>query len=296
MRDGLLVGALLLLAGLAGCADGATEEAAQDAPTGMLAGVVVTEAIVPIPGAEVRVAGTEVANLTDAKGEFLVGPLEAGTYELRVEAEGYSRTTVTAQVAARGENRVSVVLPAVSTDVPYHEVEHFSAYVECSYAQRFAGVVGGNFNCLGITDLLLGIKIDNDRAEFPVEIRGGGFQGILVEIVWDPQATMPHWSGYLRDPVGAGGGVGLESQYWSAVDESPIIAWVLQGIENDGAYGGDVFHPDPNATAEYMISVTGMSDTSEPVDVAIALEQELEIFISRFYHELPGGGYGIVDA
>ena len=286
--------ALLLAALVAGCAGGDGGPATAAAPgQGTLRGVVVTAAIVPIEGAKVTVEPGGLENVTDADGEFEVGPLEPGAYSLSVRADGYATQRMAVEVSEGAGDLVNVVLTAVTTDVPYSELYHYEAFIECSYAQNVGGVLGGDFSCFGVTDLVLGVKVDNDVNNFPLHVNAGGFKGLLFEMVWEPQDTMPNYAGFIRSAVAVGevGGVGQEQQFWVDSGESPLVAWVYQGIENDGAYDGDVFHPDQNASADYEILVGGVTSGSQPAEVAFALNQYLDVFVTLFYNALGAQSY-----
>lgn len=284
----------LLALALSGCADQDPEASIAAGPgQAMLRGVVVTAAIVPISNATVTVDPGGLEARTGPTGEFAVGPLDVGGYSLAVRAEGYAPHRTAVEVVAGSERLVNVVLEAVATDVPYSELMHLEAFIECSYAQSIGGVVGGDFSCFGLTDLVLGVEIDNDVNTFRVPVNSGGFKGLLFEMVWEPQATMAHFAGYLRSPVAVGeaGGLGLEQQFWVASGESPLRAWVHQGIENEGAYDGDVFHPDPSVGADYEILVGGVTSGSQPAEVSFALNQYLDLFVTTFYNALGAESY-----
>lgn len=287
----------LLALPMAGClgGDGAADVTLA-ADEGLLRGVVVTGAIVPIAGATVTLTPGGLANTTDANGAFAFGPLAAGSYRVDVAADGYAAGSLVTEVGPGRDGVVSVVLQATRTDVPYFELEHVEAYIECSYAQNVAGVVGGDFSCFGLTDLVLGVDIDNDVNTFPLHVNEGGFRGLLFEMVWEPQATMPNFAGFLRSPVpvGEAGGLGLEPQYWADSGPSPLRAWVLQGIENDGAYDGDVFHPDPTVGGDYEILVGGVTSGDQPAEVAFALQQRLDVFVTKFYNALGDEAYTVL--
>lgn len=299
MRSSTFALASVLLAlALAGCSEGEGKAAAGLGPgEAMLRGVVVTGAIVPIAGAEVLLSPGELENVTDENGEFAFGPLAPGSYRVSVQAPGYAPQAMAVEVAEGNDDIVNVVLDATSTDVPYFEVEHHSAYIECSYAQNVGGAVGGDFSCFGVTDLVLGVKVDQDVNNFPLHVNAGGFKGLLFEMVWEAQATGPNYAAYIRSPVpvGEAGGLGLEHQYWVDSSESPLRAWVLQGVENDGAYDGDVFHPDPTVAADYEILIGGVTSGDQPAEVAVTLEQRLEIFVTKFYNALGSDSYTVLQ-
>jgi hypothetical protein len=259
----------------------------------MLRGVVVTAAIVPIPDATVSVEPGGLETKTDPDGQFTLGPLDLGAYRLEAKAPGYATQRMEVQVEPEQARMVSVVLAATATDVPYHELLHFEAFIECSYAQA-VGPLGGDFSCFGVTDLVLGVKVDNDVNDFPFTVNSGGFKGLLFEMVWEPQDTMPNFAGFIRDPAGVGelGGLGAaagDHQYWVDSGGTPLRAWVYQGIENDGAYDGDVFHPDANASADYEVLIGGVTGANP--EVAFTLNQYLDVFVTLFYNALGDESY-----
>jgi hypothetical protein len=56
----------------------------------VLGGTVVdAESGLPVADAIVAIYGTDIADLTDNNGNFLISNLEQGTYTLEVDAEGY---------------------------------------------------------------------------------------------------------------------------------------------------------------------------------------------------------------
>ncbi|MEA3136452.1 MAG: hypothetical protein QOJ26_34 [Thermoplasmata archaeon] len=289
--------AFALGASLAGCAADSGDAIVPVGPgQAMLRGVVVTAAIVPIPNATVAVEPGGLEAKTDAAGAFSVGPLDAGAYGLAVHAQGYATQRVAVQVAEGDERLVNVVMDAVTTDVPYSELYHYEAFIECSYAQNVGGVIGGDFSCFGVTDLVLGVKVDNDVNNFPLHVNAGGFKGLLFEMVWEPQSTQPDYAGFIRSPVPVGevGGLGAAAgshQFWVDSGESPLVGWVYQGIENEGAYGGDVFHPDQNVSADYEILLGGVTSGNQPAEVTFSLNQYLDVFVTLFYNALGDESY-----
>src|SRR5688572_11370662 len=100
---GRFVAVMLVVAVLAGCSE-APGEADPGLPaaefedlvvtqsTGAIRGIVVSEAIVPIGGADVAVTGTALTTVSDEDGTFVFSSLEPGTYFLEVAKEGYFTT------------------------------------------------------------------------------------------------------------------------------------------------------------------------------------------------------------
>src|SRR5690242_6986744 len=96
----LLVAALLGVACLGGCSDGASGSAEVASSVGLLRGVVVDEAIRPLGNASVTAAGTTAtvnATTTD-DGLFAFEGLEPGVYVVTVTKQFYSSQQTTADV------------------------------------------------------------------------------------------------------------------------------------------------------------------------------------------------------
>lgn len=287
--------ALVAATAIAGCSGGEDAEMAPETVDEFhVVGYVLTMALVPITGATVSLDPSGLTATTDDVGGFELGPLPAGPQRLLVKAKGYADHGQVVTVRA-GIEDLYLKLEAVSRDVPYSEVQKFIGYVECSYAAHVGPVPMGNFGCMNVVDLVVGTDLSNDDDEFTLDLGGPGFKGVMIEMFWEEQATGPYWSGYLRDPVGVGGGVGLEGQYWSGSSTNPLRALVVAGTENAGAYSGDVFHPDENVSRTYDLSHAGAWDDSKPVDVSVTLRTTVEIFVTSFYYKLPGEGYSAVD-
>jgi TonB-linked SusC/RagA family outer membrane protein len=91
---------------------GATQLAAQ---AGTIAGTVVSEAgQIPIPEAQVRVAGTNTGAVTDASGRFRLTGLTGTEVSLEVRRLGYRPTTVTARV---GTTDLRITIPERSVEL-----------------------------------------------------------------------------------------------------------------------------------------------------------------------------------
>lgn len=289
---------LVLAAALAGCAGDAPAAAGPAAgPTAMLKGLVVTEAIVPIAGANVTVEPGGLTTETGELGLFEVGPLEAGTYQVTVRVPGYATTTVQ---AAAGEGIVKVVLAATSSDVPYIEVESYDGYLECTFDLWVAPYQVLGAPCVGVVDLVTGVPVSSDRWQFEWEVSAPGLRGVLAEMVWDEQPTGRHMGMLLRNVAGAGsgvdaGGTNVDTQYASTRGPSPLRMWVEQGVENPGADDGALFQDPQNGTMRYKLLILGRADYGQPADLHLMLEYRPQVFLTKFYHAMGDASYTVLD-
>jgi hypothetical protein len=64
----------------------------------------------PIASAQVVIVGTNLGTLTNTQGEYSIGSLRAGTYQVRVLRLGYQSTTQTTAVDAGGTSTLNFTL------------------------------------------------------------------------------------------------------------------------------------------------------------------------------------------
>lgn len=298
IRLTLMLG-LLLASGLAGCADDNPPDADSEVPQGVfLRGLVVTQAIVPIADAKVTLTPGGLAATTDEAGQFEVGPIERGTYQVAVRAFGYADTVVQ---ASAGDQLVKVVMQAVRSDVPYIEVLKYDAYLECTFDIWVAPYQILGAPCVGVIDLVTGTDLSNDDWQFEWEVSAPGLVGILVEMVWDAQATGSQMGMLLRNVAGAGsgidaGGTNIDIQFASTRGPSPLRMWVVQGVVNPGADDGAAFQVPQNDTMAYKVLILGRADYDQPADIHLMLENRPQVFLTKFYHALGDPSYTVLDA
>lgn len=285
---------LLLLAGLAGCADDQTSPPTPQAETTSVKGVVVTQAIVPIKGAQVTL-NTGDLTTTDEGGLFEVGPVAAGSYRLTVKADGYADAHMD---VVPGGDLVKIVMVNVRSDVPYIEVLSFEGFHECTFDFYITGVGSQTVPC-GLVDCVSGEDVSTDVWLFEFRVESPGLRGLLAELVFDSQATGSQMGLHLRSVTETGGcvdaGGGVDVQYASKRGPSPLPMWVYQGIENPGAEDGAAFHVPQNETKLYQIMTVGRADYDAVADVHLMLQSRQQLFVTLFYHEMGDPSYSIVN-
>jgi hypothetical protein len=148
MRGAALAMALLT-AFLAGCSGGGKDDGPGSPLDGVdvqpvgegkgaVAGVVVDEAIRPIAGAEVSMAGEVVATTGD-DGVFVLDALDPGLAVFAVSAEGFFPIQTSADVLPGETSQVRVQLPRDARPQPYHVTYALDGFMEAStgYAQTY---------------------------------------------------------------------------------------------------------------------------------------------------------------
>lgn len=302
----LLVAAGVLLAGCSGdpgAGAAGTPAASEEAPA-MLQGLVLTQAIVPIAGANVTVRPGDLSNTTDAEGRFLLGPLAPGLYELTVSADGYATTSVGGVVVPDGgvaPDEVKMLLAALREDVPYIELQKFDGYLQCTFDTWVAPYQILGAPCFGIIDIVTGQQVSQDQWQFEFAIDAPGLAGILVEMFWEDQPTGSHMGMLLRNVAGAGsgvdaGGTNVDTQYASARGPAPLQMRVLQGVENNGSDDGAAFQVPQNETMTYKVLILGRADYDRPADVHLMVNNRPEVYVTEFYHAMGGQDYSVANA
>jgi hypothetical protein len=148
VRGQYLLLAVLLVGGaaFAGCASQAPQKAKSDdaptlevsATTGGIRGLVVDQAVVPVPGATITISGGKNTT-SDAKGLFNFTGLEPGDYFLQVVKPGFKSIQVQATVAAGVADPpiVKVLLERLSTAQPYLDFFKLDGFYQCASSVSF---------------------------------------------------------------------------------------------------------------------------------------------------------------
>jgi hypothetical protein len=161
----------MLLSGCSGKKDGTATVEGMDgtevefvdvkatADTGIIRGVVVDEAIRPIPGAQVSVNTSDktLVTNTSTSGAFGFEGLKPGTYFVKAQKLGFTGVQTSVEVVA-GVQDVKVVKIALEVDKsyvkPYYNVVKYDGFVECTTSVLVL---------CGLPNLLTGDNITNDR-------------------------------------------------------------------------------------------------------------------------------------
>lgn len=101
-----------------------------DDSTGAIAGLVVSEDLLPIEGAVVLLDG-QFDTITDVGGRFAFGRLVPRDYEVVVAKSGYGSELVRAEVSAGQETSLTITLRTVASIQAYHELFQQAGIVSC---------------------------------------------------------------------------------------------------------------------------------------------------------------------
>jgi hypothetical protein len=264
-----VLGVFLLLSGalVAGCSDGGDGGAPDGLPEvrptqegkGAIGGVVVDEAIRPIAGALVTLAGLGMNVTTDESGTFAWPDLEPGSYFLVVSAPRYLPIQSSADVVAGETAFVRVQLVADPTPLPYQETVQFTGYMTAwaGIAQFF--VEGSQDNGSALCDCRLYFTPRSNLST------------VVYEAYWDWTVPDPANQAELYYVVEQIEGDAYEEGYCF----SPCIVHI----------GGDSFTPDVQAYARL-----------DGPDFWFAYQQQFELFVTLFYHGEAPDGWSLAGA
>ncbi|MFA5943436.1 MAG: carboxypeptidase-like regulatory domain-containing protein [Candidatus Thermoplasmatota archaeon] len=174
------------LLALAGCSGDKGAPEIEVPTTGSIAGFVVTEAIAPIPGANITVSDNRTT--TNATGGFVFEGLLPGLYVVEAEAATFLDRQTTVQVNAGNVTEVRLVLPVNASALAFHQTFTFKGFVDAH---------GGTNSP----------ELGECRCDFNMPL-DGSWLTIIVEAEWaDP----------VSPPVG-------ETEYaWSIASESGSV-------------------------------------------------------------------------
>lgn len=267
--------AMLLLAGCmaggkaprdASSLDAALEDVTVEttATLGGIRGVVVDEAIRPVPNAAVNGTTGELSTTTGPEGTFSFERVEPGTYFFTVSGAGFLPVQAQAQVVAGEVITLRVQLLADLSPVPFHET-----FVKEGFIQYGASIATFAVNLF--TEDLLNQSICNCYVRFDT---GQGAVAIVIEATWESAIACPpgtadnlYWQIYEGDTE--------EIHIQSAHQGHPIYAV----IDKNEAW-------DVNQTS-FEASVT------ESVDCP-RYNQQYKAFYTVWYLEFPPEGWSIV--
>lgn len=133
---------------------------------GHIAGVVVDEAVRPIPGARVVLPGLDLERTTDRDGSFGFVDLHPGPYFITVNATGYFDAEAVLHVGEDEFTRAKVILTAMPPPEPFRVQFNFEGYTDLT------------------SDPYIGFPFCN-ACDFDFYLDRPGLQAIVLEAVYD---------------------------------------------------------------------------------------------------------------
>jgi hypothetical protein len=268
--------ALLLTLLFAGCADDPGADGAEPEPeafddvqvtdtTGAIRGIVVSEAIVPIPDVLVQLVDGR-NQTTDAEGAFVFNGLEPGDYFVTATKAGYITQQQSATVVAGDKLPpiTKILLPVSTEDRPFTELYQWSGFLQCG---AWAFVVTTNPCAFTGSDNVHDFPWSADRIpDF--------FQAEAIFTGTQPTGNWLDFS--VNDPNG------LNTSCFGVNSESPAILNNTQDAIIDCE--GD------KATKITLKIFPGATEGTPPTPTILA-NQQYDIYVQYFFGFVPRAGY-----
>lgn len=293
---------MLALTALAGCAEEAPEpveddeafdglEAQATEDTGIIRGVVLDPAIVPIEGATVRIEGNDMTTVSNEAGAFAFSGLTPGTYFLSIERLGFQSTQSSADVVA-GDSAPPVVkiqmIPDPTT-VPFASTFVYDAYIQCSESVIVVGYSGGCDN--------------NFLVNYEKDVLGRTPDFAQSEMLWDSTQALGEWMNVMYSSPGDGA---LLFNYVEDEGPSPLVIRANQTLMLDNGVVDDyplqvrIFNSGIEGSdlgRDYGDPVDGDNCIERPVlggcttGIGATVDQVLTVYTHAFYNFLPDEGW-----
>ena len=229
---------------------------------GAISGVVVDDAIRPIPDAKIVLAdqGRDVEAVTDAEGLFSFTDLQPGFYAMSASARLYLPTQATADVVAGETAKVKVQLLRDPTPQPYHITLKHDGFMQAW--GTIAQFEVENLQESGACDCRIYFQPDPDPTTF------------IVEATWEESVPNPagpsefYW--IVEEPADVEGDM-YEADYCT----SPCYTDVSAG---GSAYQG----------GQVMVRLDGPDEWVE-------VQQPFTLFVTTWYNGEPPQGWSVVN-
>lgn len=306
-----LVTATLLVVGLAGCSEESEEggeEPTDDAfadfdyevddDHGVILGVVVDHAIMPVPDALVRVVGQDgLTATTDGEGRFVIEKVPAGSHILNASKLNFKpiQVSVAVEAAVDDPDIVKIRMESRFSQQPFMQDETFRGFITCGYDvnvasslclndyTRFIPIIGDDG---GIAPQLQETGLDDRDHDYAI---GDGWQTHIVEMHWVPssQSTSERMSAIVSHfPRPA------THWYGQAGGEVPVLLRIEQGVQHEDTGGSEpsMIPPEGRDDMHFFAAV----DTNPGEPIAVAVQQSFEVFFSTFYYGKPPEGWSLV--
>ena len=292
---------MVLLAGCAGGDEGGQPESTDvlvDETRGSIKGQVLDEEFRAIPNATVAVPSASLVTQTSDVGEFEIGPLEPGDYDVSAYALGYGALARRVTVAAAATTELTFALPILGSGAAYYESFPYVGFEACQwYAEgtiahctlpytQVYGTAARNGVNLSAYGLPRDVQDNRDRYNFTVRAE---HTGIVSELVWQATSAAATsqalilacgWYDPLWDECVPPGETHTGIRYHMVVGTNPIqLVWKLD--EEQLKY---------LERSPWIMSRANVHG-SDAVAAGFALDQRVEMFNTVFYGADPPEGF-----
>lgn len=309
MRVWLLALSLSLTV-LAGCSDPPKIDLCADDPAscgpavdpddldegkGVIRGLVIDTAIVPIADASVSLIGQDASETTDASGGFLFLNLEPGTYFLEVRKLGFETVQASAAVTTEVQPPVlKIQLTPNPSELPFVVTDSYEAFISCGFKTLNFVWDAGWCDPTGAA----GIEARDDAIHTFTTGTEQSPEHYQTEIIWE--AAQPLSDGLVTiqcatDNSGCDSGVGSD-RLCNVRGSSPLVCAISNDIPSEDVPGGGnnftTLSDGAGFTGIFTIGLfSNCAVQCDPVTgvwgVGLAIDQSVFMYTNVFYNFRP---------
>lgn len=271
---------------LAGCTGNGDPSAKVDVPDafqepvevadgkGVLRGIVITPAIVPVADAVVQIVSSGQNKTTDEDGAFVFADLEPGSYFIEVSKPGWTRVQQSAEVVAdvAEPEAVKVIIEQLPGSQPRVETLRYEGYIGCSFGTPI------NYGGCGFATN----QQDDAEAYFDVE----GIPSVVqTEVLWDSTQPSGDWFYLVQGFCTCDGGVpDLPEDGGARFDELPDAQSGHTARANSTYLREFKVGEDPSV-GQLVVSVSASGPEPDTTNGSgVALNQAFEVYATFFYN------------
>jgi hypothetical protein len=288
---------------MAGCAGSRAEPLAVESEepvtseVGIIRGIVIDEAVVPIPNANVSVFESPIRTRSGSDGQFELRNVPAGEHRIVVEAQSYESASLTVSVEVGGSAFAQIQLKRIAGDIGYFTTKIGRGILFCSATyrqailandvQQPASFTGASCNVLNSTG------VDQSTYFYWVSDDLSLMRGAAAETVWS--SSQAFGNGLVQDWAVIGCANNRNASFGRDYGPSPLqnilgsfeLEYRINDIPNSSCDAAE----HCNLTACQMIvrvfSWPSTNPDAVPVDVGITLSQTYSHYVTEFYLQEP---------
>jgi hypothetical protein len=273
--------AMLVAVSLAGCAGEATPAANAegafddftdvevDSTTGVIRGLVVDNAIVPIADATVAITGQDMTTTTNENGAFLFSGLEAGNYFLKITKPGYGSVQQNVAVVAGVEKPAitRVLIEQIPGSEPVVDALAWSGFLGCSMRYFIEGRTCPGADTIWTNHAFI---VDYELEKVPTYV--------VSEMRWENSQTLGGEMSYniRRDDT--------SSDTTDIEGTSPLSLTVDEQMATDAGFGVD-------SPLRIIVFTAHLQETEPPAGglwgLGMQIDQRFDTYTHVFYNYAP---------
>ncbi len=300
LRFPLLVAVTMLLAG---CASAKSEplvvssEPPPSSEVGTIRGLVIDEAVVPIPNANVSVYETAIRTRSGPDGQFELRNVPAGEQRIVVEAESYTSASLAVAVEVGGSAFAQVQLQRIAEQVGYFTTKIGRGILFCSATYRQAIIANDQQQPASFTgascNVLNDTGVDQSTFFYWASDNIALMRGAAAETVWSSSQTFGN--GLIQDWAVIGCPNNRNASFGRDFGPSPLqnllgsfeLEYRINDIPNASCDAADFCNLKACQMIVRVFSWPSTNPESVPVDVGITFSQTYSHYVTEFYSQEP---------